>query len=186
MEKNEPRYGTYLPDVMGPFTVRDGELVFLNGSAFARLRPEEFPVRAACLTAPVINFASATPRRLTPDLLAVAPGEFVDVYGSGIGPAVAVTIAMDGTRTAAPREIGGVRVLFNGIAAALIGAGPDRLTAQVPYAVGDSGSVSIRVEKDGVLVDGALRWSCFRRCRRRYRITGRGVLREWFGMPIGR
>jgi uncharacterized protein (TIGR03437 family) len=156
VEKNEPRYGTYLPDVMGAFAVRDGELVFLNGTAFARLRPEEFPVSAACLTAPVINFASATPRRLTPDLYAVAPGEFVDVYGSGIGPAVAVTIAMDGTRSAAPREIGGVRLLFNGIAAALIGAGPDRLTAQVPYAVGESGKVAIQVEKGGALVDGSI------------------------------
>ena len=73
---------------------------------------------------------------MTPELNAVAPGEFVHVYGSGVGPGMAVTVVMDETRSAASREIRGVRVLFNGIAAELIGAGQDRLTAQVRFAVG--------------------------------------------------
>ena len=46
-EKNEPRYGTYLPDVARPLTVRVGALVFQEGAAFARFRPEEVPARTA-------------------------------------------------------------------------------------------------------------------------------------------
>ena len=61
----------------------------------------------------------------------IAPGEIVDILGNGIGPAQAVSASA--TSGNIPTLLGGVQVLFNGIPAPLLSAGPNQLRAVVPF-----------------------------------------------------
>ncbi len=62
---------------------------------------------------------------------ALVPGELISIYGSGIGPATPVT-AQAGQNL--PNELGGVRVIIDGIAAPLLYVSSTQVEAQVPYA----------------------------------------------------
>lgn len=63
----------------------------------------------------------------------VAPGEFVTLLGSGIGPAGTVTQDKPGSV-----DLAGVRVLFDNIPAPLLYVSPGQINAIVPYAVSGS------------------------------------------------
>jgi uncharacterized protein (TIGR03437 family) len=63
---------------------------------------------------------------------AVAGGEIVVVYGSGLGPAQLVAAA---TGPEAPQQLGGVTVLVNGVPASLIYVSAAQLSAIIPTAV---------------------------------------------------
>jgi uncharacterized protein (TIGR03437 family) len=62
---------------------------------------------------------------------AIAPGELVTLFGSGIGPAVAQQPSWSVTSTV----LGGTSVLFDGTAAPLLYAGSNQINAIVPYGV---------------------------------------------------
>jgi uncharacterized protein (TIGR03437 family) len=63
---------------------------------------------------------------------AVAPRELVTLYGIGLGPATGVSsTAMSGVLG---NVLGGVQVLFDGVPAALLYAGPTQINAIVPAA----------------------------------------------------
>jgi uncharacterized protein (TIGR03437 family) len=64
---------------------------------------------------------------------AIAPGEIVDIFGNGIGPAQPVNASAASGRI--PTYLGGVQVLFDGIPAPLLSAGPNQIRAVVPFEI---------------------------------------------------
>jgi len=76
----------------------------------------------------------------------VSPGEMVTIFGTAIGPATAAYAATDPSTGKLATTIGGVQVLFDGIAAPMIYASGTQVSAVVPYemALLSSPSVSIK------------------------------------------
>jgi len=62
----------------------------------------------------------------------VSPGEMVTLFGTAIGPAAAAYATTDSATGKLATMIGGVQVLFNGIAAPMIYAGSTQVSAVVP------------------------------------------------------
>ncbi len=92
-----------------------------------------------------------------PQTSAVAPGEIVSIYGAGLAPGTPVTGAV--SAGVLQTEIGGVRVLFDGIPAPLlyVGSGVDtegltagQINAVVPYEVAGKTTVTVMVEYQGM------------------------------------
>lgn len=74
---------------------------------------------------------------------AVAPDEIVSLYGYGIGPqSPLLGQVQNGVFTS---SLGGYQVLFNGIAAPLLYAGPTQINAVVPYGVASASSASVQL-----------------------------------------
>jgi uncharacterized protein (TIGR03437 family) len=83
----------------------------------------------------IVNAAS-----FAPFTAAIAPGEFITLYGTGMAPSgvpAASTIPF-------PTKLGGVQVMIGGIAAPLDYVSPGLISAVVPYGIG-SGIVGIQV-----------------------------------------
>jgi uncharacterized protein (TIGR03437 family) len=78
----------------------------------------------------------------------VAPGQLVTIFGSGLGPAEGVALALDAGML--PRSGPGVTVRWNGTPSPVLFARSDQLNVQVPYE--SSGLTEARVE---VTVNGA-------------------------------
>ena len=76
---------------------------------------------------------------------AVAPGEIVTIFGSGLGPATSA--AAQYTDGQLPTSTGETRVLFDGKAAPMIYSAAGQVNAIVPYSV--SGTVQMQVEYQG-------------------------------------
>ncbi|HEX3742867.1 MAG TPA: SBBP repeat-containing protein [Bryobacteraceae bacterium] len=70
---------------------------------------------------------------------AVAPGEIVSLFGLGLGPTPAAPLQLTASGTVST-AIGGMSVLFDGIPAPLLYAGPGQLNAVVPYGIHTSGT----------------------------------------------
>ncbi len=76
---------------------------------------------------------------------AVAPGELVTLFGSGIGPAVAQEPSGSVTSTV----LGGTSVLFDGTAAPLLYAGSNQINAIVPYGVSGKTATQLTITAQG-------------------------------------
>src|ERR1017187_1120628 len=76
------------------------------------------------LTAMVINAASYGS--------AIAPGQMVDIWGTGIGPAALVGLTLD-LNGMVSTAVAGVRVLFDGVPAPLVFVSATQCSAVVPY-----------------------------------------------------
>ena len=63
----------------------------------------------------------------------ISPGELVTIFGTGIGPATPAYAITDPSTGKLATTIGGVQVLFSGIAAPMIYAGSTQASAVVPY-----------------------------------------------------
>jgi uncharacterized protein (TIGR03437 family) len=94
----------------------------------------------ACLTPLVLNGATLTARGQV-----VAPGEVVSLVGSGIGPAIGV-VYQPGPQGGAPRSLGGVQVLFNGIQAPLVYAQSNQVNAFVPVELAGQASSTVTLQ----------------------------------------
>ena len=81
---------------------------------------------------------------------ALAPGELVTIFGSGLGPTnSAATQAHPGDLL--PLALGGTKVLFNGIAAPLLSVSDHQINTVVPARAAVPGSnVEVKVEYQGV------------------------------------
>jgi uncharacterized protein (TIGR03437 family) len=79
----------------------------------------------------------------------VAPGEIVSIYGTAIGPAAAAYATIDPTTGKLATTIGGVQVLFNGIAAPLFYASSTQVNAVVPYEMAPISSPSVWIRYVG-------------------------------------
>lgn len=85
-------------------------------------------------------------------MAAVAPGEIVTLFGSGLGPATLTK----GTTTVpgfVDTSVANTRVLFDGIAAPLLYVSDRQTSAIVPYEVARSTRTSVQVEYQGVQSD---------------------------------
>lgn len=76
---------------------------------------------------------------------AVAPGELVVVYGSGLGPVTLASAQLDSSGRLA-RSAGGTQVFFNGTAAPMVYARADQIAAIVPNAVAGQPAAKIQVQ----------------------------------------
>jgi uncharacterized protein (TIGR03437 family) len=79
----------------------------------------------------------------------VSPGEIITVFGQNLGPAELVGLELTGNGRVAT-QLGGVRVLFDGIAAPLVYAAAGQLSAVVPYAIAGRGQINLQTEYRGV------------------------------------
>lgn len=80
---------------------------------------------------------------------AVAPGEIVVIYGAGIGPPELRGLELDDDGRVS-RELGGVRVRFDGIPAPLIYVWKTQVSAVVPYGIHGHDETRLAVEYEGV------------------------------------
>ncbi|MBI1358310.1 MAG: hypothetical protein GC160_28580 [Acidobacteria bacterium] len=78
----------------------------------------------------------------------IAPGEIISLFGRAIGPEEALGLQLD-AGGAVTSELGGVRVLVNGVPAPLLYVGLNQINAVVPYAAAALPVASLEVERDG-------------------------------------
>ena len=76
---------------------------------------------------------------------AVAPGEIVSLFGSGLGPATGVSASQPAA------ELGGVQVLFNGSTAPIFYSGQNQINVQVPYSVAGLQACNVQVVSGSVV-----------------------------------
>jgi uncharacterized protein (TIGR03437 family) len=108
-----------LPIVPGSYGWTDSGI----SSFLAKLTPEPLP--AGSLNC-IVNDASQISGY-------IAPGEVVDLYGIGIGPATSMTASVVSGQI--PTTLGGVQVLIDGTPAPILSAGPNQIRAIVPFEV---------------------------------------------------
>lgn len=89
----------------------------------------------------IVNAASGTAG-------AIAPGEIITLYGTGIGPAPTSYMLDVAGRLAT--TLNGNSVFINGVPAPLLYASAGQVNAIVPYEVGTSGTATIQVTSNGV------------------------------------
>jgi uncharacterized protein (TIGR03437 family) len=79
----------------------------------------------------------------------VSPGEMVTIFGAAIGPAAPAYATTDPATGKLATTIGGLRVLFNGIAAPMIYASATQVSAVVPYETASISNPSVWIEYAG-------------------------------------
>jgi uncharacterized protein (TIGR03437 family) len=79
---------------------------------------------------------------------AVAPGEIITIFGSGLGPTTLAGLQLDAKGYVAT-SVAGTQVMFDGVAAPLIYVQATQLSAVVPYAVNGSASTRLQVSSQG-------------------------------------
>jgi uncharacterized protein (TIGR03437 family) len=106
--------------------------------------PVDFDVVAAGpIVTSVTNAASYQPG-------AVAPGEMVAVFGSGLGPDTLAEFTNPGPGGTIDAVLSGTRVLFDGTAAPIIYTSANQVAAMVPYDVAGKTTVPLIVEYNTV------------------------------------
>ena len=148
-------FGTYVPIAASAIATGYGNSLLSFEPSKVRIDDlSTLPEQAICIDASVLNFGMRLVDLTSPEAgMRVAPGEFVTISGSGVGPLQEVRVVMDGTRASAPKQLEGTRVLFDGEAAALVSVAENRIVAQVPYAVGERSYTKLRVEVGGQTTD---------------------------------
>ncbi len=104
--------------------------------------------QAAALTArlpPIAAVTNAASYATGP----VSPGEIVTLWGTGIGPATPAYAITDPSTGKLATTIGGVQVLFNGIAAPMIYASATQISAVVPYEMAPVASPGVWIKYAG-------------------------------------
>lgn len=81
---------------------------------------------------------------------AVAPGEIVTLFGSGLGPVQLRGLELTPDGLGITTTLGGTRILFDGIAAPLIYVSAGQVAAIVPYAVAGRSATQVQAEFGGV------------------------------------
>lgn len=108
---------------------------------------------AACPTTPtvrmngVVNSASFAAG-------AVAPGEFLSIFGANLGPTQGVGTQLTPNGTHVTTNLGGVRVLFDGAAAPMIYASAGQVNVVAPFALAGKSQTTVQVEYNGVQSSG--------------------------------
>ena len=99
-------------------------------------------VPAACLSPDVLNAATFFGQR------PISPGELVSLTGIGLGPESGVSYqpAADGS---VPRELAGVKVLFNGEPAPLLYVQSQQINAIAPFELAGQSSTTVQVQYKG-------------------------------------
>jgi uncharacterized protein (TIGR03437 family) len=79
----------------------------------------------------------------------VSPGEIVTLWGAGIGSTIPAYATTDPSTGKLATTIGGVQVLFNGIAAPMIYAGSNQISAVVPYEMAPAPNPAVWIKYSG-------------------------------------
>ena len=114
-----------------------------NSITLLVIPPAAFPVPKPVVTA-VTNAASYG--------TAIAPGQMVVVWGSGLGPQKAAPLSLDSNGLVSTTA-GGVQVLFDGIPSPMVYALATQVSAVVPYFGAIHPTTHVQVEYQGVLSD---------------------------------
>jgi uncharacterized protein (TIGR03437 family) len=77
----------------------------------------------------------------------VAPGEYLSIYGTGLGPAAGVGMQLDPSGTVT-NSLGGTQVSFDGISAPRIYASDSQINVLVPYEIKEGKQVNMRISTD--------------------------------------
>jgi uncharacterized protein (TIGR03437 family) len=80
---------------------------------------------------------------------AIAPGQMVDVWGSGMGPDTLAGLALDSNGMVGT-SVAGVRILFDGVPAPLVFVSATQCAAVVPYFGAHNPATHVQVEYQGV------------------------------------
>ncbi len=80
---------------------------------------------------------------------AVAPGEMFALFGSGLGPSTGVLPVLASNWTMLPTQVGGVQVLFDGVAAPLVYASNGQINGVVPFEVAGKTQTTVVVSYNG-------------------------------------
>ena len=105
--------------------------------------------------APIIRGFGTAWARYNPSLPAwLAPGSLVSIYGAGIGPDRPEFATLDANGNLS-KQIGGVRVLFNGVPSPLLYVSSTQVNTVAPFSVLRD-QVFLEVERDGVRSDAWL------------------------------
>jgi uncharacterized protein (TIGR03437 family) len=85
-----------------------------------------------------------------------APYELVSFYGLGLGPAVPLNmqVVSQGLFQYASTSLGGVQVLFDGVAAPLVYVGPSQINAIVPNAVANENTTTVQIVTPNGTISG--------------------------------
>jgi len=85
----------------------------------------------------------------------VAPGEAVTIFGSNLGPDQPVAASHSTTFGRIGTMLGQTRVLFDGVPAPMLYAGPNQLNTITPYAITGRRSTQVVVEHNGQLSEAS-------------------------------
>jgi len=86
----------------------------------------------------------------------VVPGEFLSIYGTGLGPSTGAA-AQSGSNGTVGTAIGATQVSFNGIPAPLLYAADGQINALVPYEIAGAEQVSLTITTSvGTTITGPL------------------------------
>jgi uncharacterized protein (TIGR03437 family) len=126
-----------------------GSLFLAGGGGIDVLTPPflaklDFSAKPAIVAADIVNAASFLPG-------AVAPGEIIELSGTGLGPILGANLPWD--NNSSRTSLGATRVLFDGVPAPLIQVEANRVRAVVPYAVAGNGGTKLVVDSAGTLSD---------------------------------
>jgi len=83
---------------------------------------------------------------------AISPGQIVDVWGTGLGPAAMAGLTLDGNGLVST-SLANVQILFDGIPAPLVYVSATQCSAVVPYFGAINATTHVQVEYQGALSD---------------------------------
>lgn len=122
--------------------IADGRQVALSTAPVNGIRPSRLIIQGVSELA----LADAAAFQLGP----IAPGQMLSLFGTGIGPAQNVGARVTAGRIAT--ELSGIRILFDGLPAPLLFAGPNQINAIAPFEIARLDSVLVEVERNGSVI----------------------------------
>ena len=133
-----------LSDVIG-VSAEGHELAVTGAGSLLTIRPDAGPV---FVPATVVNAASLTSG-------AVAPGELITIFGSGLGP-IAGAYGTTNANGTLEDSVAGLQVRFDGHFAPLIFVRSDQINAVVPYEIAGNTRTTVTIEDQGRLSNSAV------------------------------
>ncbi|MEP6715482.1 MAG: peptidylprolyl isomerase, partial [Terriglobia bacterium] len=79
----------------------------------------------------------------------IAPGEFLAIYGTSLGPSQLTTLTLD-SNGVVTNSLAGTQVLFNGTPGAMIYTSSNQISVIAPYSIAGASSVNLSVVYQGV------------------------------------
>jgi uncharacterized protein (TIGR03437 family) len=129
----------------------DGSLTAIGpplGEAFIAPITTGFALRLPRATPTGVSILGVADSAVNAVTYTVAPGEYVSIYGTGLGPAVGVGMQVDANGVVS-NSLGGTQVSIGGVLAPLIYASENQINVLVPYetqtALSQGGQVNITI-----------------------------------------
>jgi len=114
----------------------DGSLTVAGANGFLLRQPRARPTGVS-----ILGVADSAASAVTKSL---APGEFLSIYGTGLGPAAGAGMQIDQNGLVA-RSLAGTQVTIGGVPAPLLYVSDNQINALVPYEVAVGGPLNLQV-----------------------------------------